>query len=106
MREEKTITEKSIQIKRLCEKGFGDDIDRVLAVLNEKADLPTTKVVDFYLGTVTNLEGIDRIEYYLFNGTQMQRNYCTLYFSRNNAWQIVNKAFNLGLIDYIQAYSR
>jgi DNA-binding MarR family transcriptional regulator len=105
-RKEKSIAEKSMEIKKLCERGFKEDIDQVIAYLNEDVDLPTTKVVDFYLGTVNNIDGIKRIEHYLFNGTQMQRNYCTLYFARINEWRVVNKAYKLGLIDYAQAYSR
>jgi DNA-binding MarR family transcriptional regulator len=102
----RTITDKSIKIKTLCNSGFKGDIDQVMAYLNEDVDLPTTKIVDFYLGTVTNIDGIRRIEHYLFSGSQMQRNYCTLFFARRNEWRIVNKAYNLGLIDYAQAYSR
>jgi len=102
----KTITEKSSQIKALCRSGSEEDVDNVMAYLNADADLPTTKVVDFYLGTVNSIEGIKRIEHYLFNGSQMQRNYCTLFFARRNEWKIVNMAYNRGLIDYAQAYSR
>lgn len=100
------ITKNAIEIKKLCEKGNKEDISKVMSYLNEDVDLPTTKIVDYYLGTVKNCEGIDCIEYFLFNGTQIQRNYCTLFFARRNDWILVNKAYNLGLIDYIQAYSR
>jgi DNA-binding MarR family transcriptional regulator len=103
---QKTITEKGAEIRFLCTKGSSEDIDQVLTILNEGADIPTTKLVDYYLGTVDNLEGIRRIEYYLFNGSQIQRNFCTLYFARKNEWSIVNKAFKMGLIDSVQAYSR
>ena len=100
------ITEKCIEIKTHCERGTKEDIENVLSNLNDEVDLPTTKIVDYYLGTVKNSEGIACIEYFLFNGTQIQRNYCTLYFARKNEWDIVNKAYCLGLIDYAQAYSR
>jgi hypothetical protein len=100
------ITIKANTIKFLCRNGKHKDICTVLAYLNESVDLPTTKVVDYYLGTVCNPEGISCIEHYLFNGTQIQRNYCTLFFARRNDWVIVNRAYKLGLIDYIQAYSR
>jgi len=102
----KTIADKAEEIKGLCERGRSRDIDRVLDFLNDKVDIPTTKIVDYYLGTVMNPEGIRQIEHYLFHGKQVQRNYCTLYFSRRNEWEIVNKAFKMGLIDQIQAYSR
>jgi DNA-binding MarR family transcriptional regulator len=99
-------TEKSSIIKQLCKSGSPYDVDCVLAFLDEMVDIPTTKFVDYYLGTITNVEGIKRIGFYLFNGTQIQRNYCTLFFLRRDEWEIVNKAYTLGLIDYKQAYSR
>jgi DNA-binding MarR family transcriptional regulator len=102
----KTITDRARDIRTSCNRGSTQDIDRVLEYLTADIDIPTTKVVDFYLGTVTNPEGVRRIEYYLFHGTQIQRNYCTLFFSRKNEWQIVNKAYGMGLIDAAQAYSR
>jgi DNA-binding MarR family transcriptional regulator len=98
--------EKCSIIKQLCKSGSLYDVDCVLGFLDEMVDIPTTKFVDFYLGTLTNPEGIKRIESYLFNGTQIQRNYCTLFFLRRNEWEVVNKAYTLGLIDYKQAYSR
>ncbi len=94
------------QIKENCLIGHIDNIDLVLSQLNETVDLPTTRAVDLYLGMVKNEQGIKQIEYYLFNGTQIQRNYCTLFFARRNDWLLVNKAYKLGLIDKIQAYSR
>jgi DNA-binding MarR family transcriptional regulator len=103
---EKSITEKGREIRSLCRRGSPVDIDSVMQCLNSEADLPTTKIVDYYLSTVENIDGIRRIEYYLFNGTQMQRNYCTLYFSRINDWKLVKRAYDLGLIDYIQAFAR
>ena len=105
-RSERSISEKSSEIRRLCRSGQERDIDHVMAYLNEDADLPTTKVVDFYLGTVDNADGMRRIEHYLFKGTQMQRNYCTLFFARRDEWRIVNKAYTMGLIDRVQAYAR
>jgi len=63
------ITEKCIEIKNHCERGTKEDIENVLSYLNDEVDLPTTKIVDYYLGTVRNSEGIACIEYFLFNGT-------------------------------------
>jgi hypothetical protein len=62
--------------------------------------------VDYYLGTMKKVEGMKRIEHYLFNGSQIQRNYSTLYFARNDDWKLVDKAYRMGLIDYVQAYSK
>ncbi len=105
-RKERSITEKGMEIRALCRRGSEQDIDRVMEYLDGDADLPTTKVVDFYLGTVDTVAGLRRIEHYLYNGTQMQRNYCTLFFARRDEWGTVNKAYALGLIDRAQAYSR
>jgi hypothetical protein len=51
-------------------------------------------------------EGTARIEHYLFHGTQMQRNYCTLFFVRKDEWKVVKKAYAMGLIDRAQAFSK
>jgi DNA-binding MarR family transcriptional regulator len=101
-----SISERSNLIKKLCTKGRPEDIDQVMTFLTADVDLPTTKVIDFYLGTVEAEGGRSRIEYYLFNGTQMQRNYCTLYFVRRDEWKVVKKAYGMGLIDYAQAFSK
>ena len=93
------------RIERHCLRGESEDIDGVMAIL-AAADLPTTRAVDFYLGRVTNAAGVRRIEKFLFEGTQIQRNYCTLFFARRNDWALVNRAYRNGLIDRIQAYSR
>jgi hypothetical protein len=89
-----------------CRLGESSDVDTVLGLLNSNVDLPTTRAVDFYLGQIINLEGIERMQYYLFKGNPMQRNYCTLFFARRNDWDLVNQAYAEGLIDAIQAYSR
>ncbi len=94
------------KIRKHCECGTVKEIDWVLGLLTDSVDLPTTKAIDLYLGQVTADEGIRRIEFYLFNGTQIQRNYCTLFFARRNEWSVVNKAYSEGLIDWAQAYSR
>ncbi len=92
-------------IKNKALQANSSAIDEIMEIL-DSADLPTTRAVDLYLGTVTSKEGIERIRYYLFSGSQIQRNYCTLFFSRRNDWDVVNEAYNRGCIDHIQAYSR
>jgi len=89
-----------------CNNGSKEDINFILELLNTDIDIATTKIIDFYLSTVTNEEGLKEIEFFLFEGTQIQRNYCTLFFSRRDEWQLVHKAFKMGLIDDKQAYSR
>ena len=93
------------EIENYCKTGQAAGIDTVMRILHS-GDLPTTRAVDFYLGSVNSQEGIERIEYFLFNGSQIQRNYCTLFFARRNDWKLVNEAYSRGLIDHIQAYSR
>ena len=92
-------------IKTRASQGTVSDIDFIMMTL-DNADLPTTRAVDFYLGFVTNREGINRLTHYLFSGTQIQRNYCALFFERKNEWGLINKAYEEGCIDAIQAYSR
>ena len=89
-----------------AEKGFPDDIDFIMQNLNSESTFAMTRYVDFSLGLVTNEMGIERIEYYLFNGSQIQRNYASLFFNRRGDWEIVKKAFLSGLIDETQAFAR
>lgn len=92
-------------IKR-AECGNAQDVDYIMSHLTDKSDLAMTRYVDFSLSLVENPTGISRIAYYLFNGTLIQRNYCTLFFNRRLDYDIVNQAFEKGLIDEIQAFSR
>ena len=89
--------EKLDKIISQCTRGCPEVIDDVVGLLTNTVDLTTRKNVDFHLGAVTNPEGLARLEYYLFHGSQIQRNYTTLFFARRDEW---------GLIDYRQAYSR
>ena len=98
--------EKLNQIISQSIRGCPEDIDEVVGLLTSTVDLITRKNVDFYLGAVTNPEGLARLEYYLFHGSQIQRNYTTLFFARRDEWELIHRAYKLGLIDYRQAYSR
>ena len=89
-----------------AENGDPDDIDFIMQNLYSESTFAMTRFVDFSLGLVNNEKGIARIEYCLFNGSQIQRNYSSLFFNRRGDWQIVQKAFQLGLIDEIQAFAR
>jgi hypothetical protein len=86
--------------------GRRDDVDYIIYHLTKHSSIALTRFVDFALSLVENPDGIRRIEYYLFNGTQRQRNYSCLYFNRKNEWKVVKKAYEEGLIDKIQAFSR
>jgi hypothetical protein len=87
-------------------RGSSEDVDFLLGHLTPEATLATTKFVDYALSLVENPTGVARIEHYLFGGTQMQRNYSSLYFNRRGDWRIVKRAQEQGLIDEIQAYAR
>jgi hypothetical protein len=89
-----------------AENGDPVDIDFLMQNLTYESTFAMTRYVDFALGLVTNKEGVTRIEYYLFNGSQIQRNYASLFFNRRGDWEIVKKAFHQGLIDETQAFAR
>jgi hypothetical protein len=91
---------------KMAESGNPVDIDFIMSNLTNESSLPMTRYVDFALTQVNNEPGIRQIEYYLFNGTQIQRNYASLFFNRRGDWEIVKKAFKKGLIDEIQAFAR
>lgn len=93
-------------LESLCRSGTAVDVDSAMSFLDERVDVPTTKIVDYYLGSVSKPEGVERLRHYLMNGSPIQRNYCALFFERRNDWNPVNEAYRAGLIDYEQAYSR
>lgn len=101
----KDYTDLFNSLKEKAIEGKSSSIDYIMSVLSE-ADLPTTRAVDFYLGFVKSVEGIERIEHYLFSGSLRQRNYSALFFARNDEWAIINRAYVSGCIDAKQAYSR
>jgi len=90
----------------LAVKGTKASIDEIMNGLNENMTMMESRFIDFALGHVETTEGIDVMEHYLFNGSQIQRNYCTLYFNRREDYPIVVKAYKAGLIDDLQAFSR
>jgi hypothetical protein len=67
-------------------RGTVEDIDFILSQLTSSTPLAMTKFIDFALGLVESEAGTERIEFHLHNGTQMQRNYCTLFFNRRGDW--------------------
>ncbi len=95
---------KSIVERAQC--GNPSDVDYLMNMLSETSTLTTTRNIDYSLSLVQNRNGVGRIKYYLFNGTQMQRNYACLFFKRAGDNEIVNEALSLGLVDELQAYSK
>ena len=51
------------QIIEKCRRGSKTDIDDVLGLLTSTVELTVRKNVDFYLGGVTNPEGLARLEH-------------------------------------------
>ncbi len=87
-------------------EGSMKNIDYIFSHLNKDSDLELTRYVDFALSVVENEEGLERMEYYLFNGTLIQRNYASLFFNRNGDYDLIEKANKMGLIDDLQAFVR
>ncbi len=73
---------------RLAKEGTKASIDEIMKHLNKNMTLAESKFIDFALGHVESDEGLKIMEYYLFHGTQIQRNYCTLYFGRRGEYLI------------------
>lgn len=81
-------------------------VDLIMKNLTIESDLATTRFIDFALSLVNKKKGIERIKHYLFNGSLIQRNYACLFFNRLGEWKFVKEAYEKGLIDEIQAFSR
>ncbi|WP_099066031.1 hypothetical protein [Nostoc linckia] len=90
----------------MARAGGVSDIDTLMENLENDRTSATYKLVDFTLGLVDTPQGQDRIRHYLFNGTQIQRNYAALYFKRRGAKNILKEAVNQGCIDKLQAFSK
>ena len=86
--------------------GTAEDVDYIMSHLTNESNLVMTRFVDFALSLVEKPEGVLRLEYYLFNGTLIQRNYSSLFFNRRFDYEIVMRAYKEGAIDEIQAFAR
>lgn len=97
------------QLKELiakANKATQSDVDFIMGKLTSNATLVMTRNIDFALSLAEGEDAKERIKYYLFKGTQIQRNYASLYFIRIGEWRLINEAYQKGLIDELQAYSR
>ena len=90
----------------LADAGTKESVNTIMKDLNRKMTLAQSKFIDYALGLIDTQEGRDQMTYYLFNGTQVQRNYCALYFGRLDEYDIIRRAYDKGLIDARQAFSR
>ncbi|MUG97547.1 hypothetical protein F7734_36575 [Scytonema sp. UIC 10036] len=86
--------------------GAASDVDTLMESLENDQNSATFKLVDYTLGLVNTPQGKERIQHYLFNGTQRQRNYAALYFKRLGAKDILASAVKQGCIDRVQAFSK
>lgn len=89
-----------------AEHGSELDVDYIMSHLTKESSLAMTRYVDYALSLVENLDGIKRLEHYLFKGTLIQRNYSSLFFNRRLDYEIVQQAYKEGRIDEIQAFAR
>jgi serine/threonine protein kinase/transcriptional regulator with XRE-family HTH domain len=95
-------------LERLVEKGrtgHASDVDELMEQL-ANANLATTKFIDYALGLVQTEEGLRRMDFYLFNGSQRQRNYAALYFRRRGDRGRLRTAVTRGAVDRAQALSK
>jgi hypothetical protein len=92
--------------KEMGRQGTAENVDIMMRSLEEDPHSSPHKLIDYTLGLVNKQQGKDRIEYYLFNGTTVQRNYAALYFKRRNDRLILAQAVKLGCIDRVQAFSK
>lgn len=90
----------------LAKESTRESIGEIMKHLNKSMTLAESKFIDFALGHIDNDEGVGIMTYYLFHGTQILRNYCALYFCRRGEYLIIRKAYDEGLIDAKQAFSR
>lgn len=90
----------------LAREGTKACIDEIMIHLNEDMTLVESRFIDFALSHVDNPEGVSIIRHYLFNGNQIQRNYCALYFGRLHEYYLLREAYEKGLIDDKQAFCR
>jgi hypothetical protein len=95
-----------IDLKQRAQSGSASDVDYLMNNLDTARTLTGYKLLDYALGLVSSAEGCQRIKHFLFNGSEVQRNYAALYFKRRGANRIVDEAVRRGSIDTTQAYSK
>jgi hypothetical protein len=93
------------ELKQRATSGRAADVDFLMENLVLSRSFSRCKVIDFALNLVSSAEGQARIGHFLFNGSQIQRNYAALYFKRQGNAQLIDEAVRRGCIDEVQAYS-
>ena len=90
----------------LAKEGTPASIEKLMTYLTVQMTLAESKFIDYSLGEICSTEGLLTMQHYLFHGTQIQRNYCALFFGRRGEYMLLRKAYDAGLIDATQAFSR
>lgn len=93
-------------IAKIVNSGTAKDVDYLMSLLTSESPLVTLKMVDFAISQINTREGKERIKFYLFEGTEIQRNYALLYFKRHANNDIILEAVIGKHIDEKQAFSR
>lgn len=86
--------------------GTAAAVDFLMEALATQDDIATTRLVDYAISLVETSDGFDRLVYYLFNGTQRQRNYAALYFKRLDEFELLMEAMAQGKVDSLQVLNR
>ncbi len=87
-------------------QGFTEYVKNIMDKLNADMTLEESRQLDYALSKITLPESVEVIKDYLFSGSQIQRNYAALYFGRIHEYIILREAYDQGLIDEKQAFSR
>lgn len=87
------------------DSGKSSDVDYFMSYLDTKTPIATIKLIDFALSQIRSQEGVKQIEYYLFNGTKIQRSYAALYLKRHGFDDVLLEALIQKCIDEKQAFS-
>ena len=102
-------TKETLSIERLAELAQSrksSNVDMIMAYLNESQTLANCKKIDYVLSLIDCRNMRLRLKHYLFNGTEIQRNYAALYFKRRGSTEILKEAVHQRCIDEKQAFSR
>ena len=86
--------------------GTAAAVDFLMNALATQDDIATTRLVDYALSLVETAEGVDRLQHYLFNGSQRQRNYAALYFKRLDEYGLLKEALAQVKVDSLQVFNR
>lgn len=91
---------------KLANQGDQNSVRKIMDNLNENMTLQESRELDYAIGQIEHKDSVEVIKEYLFHGSQIQRNYAALFFGRIHEYFILREAYDLGLIDAKQAFSR